>query len=258
LTLADNAYGPSILRGNEEWHTDSTYMPLSSKAALLYAEVLPSAGTGGTAWADMRAAHDALDEATRQRVSGLRAYHSTQYSTAVMGRRADGGAYSGGALPVCAADCRAEGVAYGFHGDCFLRPLVKRHPATGRDNLLIGRHAFGLCGAGGRLPRPASEALLASLVAFACGPAYAYQHEWAVGELAVWDNRRLLHRARPYALGLEARVMRGTRVAGEAGTEAGVAAPESRDVLARELALLLGPGPGAEPVHGGEVPSPSL
>ncbi len=52
------------LRGNEGWHTDSSYMPLSAKASVLSAQVVPSTA-GETEWADMRAAYDALDEATR-------------------------------------------------------------------------------------------------------------------------------------------------------------------------------------------------
>ena len=51
------------LRGNEGWHTDSSYMPLAAKASVLSAHVVPSAA-GETEWADMRAAYDALDEAT--------------------------------------------------------------------------------------------------------------------------------------------------------------------------------------------------
>jgi alpha-ketoglutarate-dependent taurine dioxygenase len=53
------------LRGNEGWHTDSSYMPLAAKASVLSAQVVPSAG-GETEWADMRAAYDALDEDTRR------------------------------------------------------------------------------------------------------------------------------------------------------------------------------------------------
>ncbi len=48
-----------ILRGNEGWHTDSSYMPVSARASILAAEVLPDAG-GETQWADMRAAYQAL------------------------------------------------------------------------------------------------------------------------------------------------------------------------------------------------------
>ena len=56
------------LRGNEGWHTDSSYMPLAAKASVLSAQVVPPVD-GETEWADMRAAYDALDEATRRRVA---------------------------------------------------------------------------------------------------------------------------------------------------------------------------------------------
>ena len=61
------------LRGNEGWHHDSTYMPVQAKGAVFCAEIVPAEG-GGTGWADMRAAYDALDAETRQAIAGLSAY----------------------------------------------------------------------------------------------------------------------------------------------------------------------------------------
>ena len=58
-----------VLRGNEGWHMDSTYMPLAAKAGLLSAIKVPATG-GETEFADMRAAWDALDAATRDRIAG--------------------------------------------------------------------------------------------------------------------------------------------------------------------------------------------
>ena len=58
------------LRGNEGWHHDSTYMPVQAKGAVFSAEIVPSAGAA-TGWADMRAAYEALDDETRDRVAGL-------------------------------------------------------------------------------------------------------------------------------------------------------------------------------------------
>src|SRR6185503_11413256 len=136
------------LRGNEGWHTDSSYMPLAAKASCLSAQVVPSAG-GETEWADMRAAYDALEEATRQRIAGLSAHHSLYHSQAKIGHIVETGA------------------AYGYHTKgAPLRPLVKVHPVTGRPALFIGRHAYGVPG----LAEPASEQLLADLVDFACRP----------------------------------------------------------------------------------------
>ena len=190
------------LRGNEGWHTDSSYMPLAAKASVLSAQVVPSAA-GETEWAD-RAAHDALDEATRQRIGGLSAYHSLYHSQAQIGHVVQTGA------------------GYGFHTKGVpLRPLVKVHPMTGRRALFIGRHAYGIPG----LDEAASEKLLSDLVDFACRPPRTYAHRWRPGDVVIWDNRCVLHRARPYDF-REPRVMRHTRVAGDPGTEL---APTDRD-----------------------------
>src|SRR6476620_6858811 len=59
-----------VVRGNQGWHTDSTYMPVSARASVLSAKVVPAEG-GETEWADMRAAYEALDDATRERVAPL-------------------------------------------------------------------------------------------------------------------------------------------------------------------------------------------
>ena len=195
------------LRGNEGWHTDSSYMPLSAKASVLSAQVVPSAG-GETEWADMRAAYDALDEGTRKRISGLSAHHSLYHSQARIGHEVETGA------------------GYGYHTKgAPLRPLVKVHPVTGRPALYIGRHAYGIPG----LDEPESEKLLSDLVDFACRPPRTYAHRWQPGDVVIWDNRCVLHRARPYNYS-EVRVMRHTRVAGDPATEL---APTDRDERAR-------------------------
>ena len=190
-----------ILLGNEGWHTDSSYMPISAKASLLSAEVVTEEG-GETEWADMRAAFDALDEATRKRIAPLAAYHSLEHSQVKAGYSANAGG----------------GYRYGLDvEEAPLRPLVKRHPVTGREALFIGRHAFGIPG----LAPDESEALLDELLAFACQPPRVYRHTWAQGDLVVWDNRCVLHRARPYDPGVP-RIMHHTRIAGDPESEAGL------------------------------------
>lgn len=185
-----------ILRGNEGWHTDSSYMPLSAKASVLSAHVVPSQD-GQTEWADMRAAYDALDPETRERVESLSAFHSLYYSQAKIGHDAKPGGLSG------------------FHRQgAPLRPLVKPHPVTGRRALYIGRHAYGIPGLSGE----ESERLLDELMAFACQEPRIYRHDWRVGDVVIWDNRAVLHRARPYDYD-EPRVMVHTRIAGDPRTE---------------------------------------
>src|SRR5262245_48392662 len=108
-TMGADEHRYKALRGNEGWHTDSSYMPLAAKASVLSAQLVPSAA-GETEWADMRAAYDALDEATHRRIAGLSAHHSLYHSQAKIGHVVQTGA------------------GYGFHTKgAPLRPLVKVH-----------------------------------------------------------------------------------------------------------------------------------
>ena len=200
---ADNDDVVKVLKGNMGWHADSTYMPVQAKGAVFSAEIVPSAG-GQTGFADMRAAYDALDEATRAKVDGLQAHHSLHYSQSKLGHQhQQGSSYSG----------------YGFHdGPVPLRPLVKTHPDTGRKSLLIGRHAHAIPG----MDPAESERFLDSLIEFACQPPRIYHHDWAPGDTVIWDNRCLLHRATPWDM-TEPRVMWHSRLAGHPVSEAALA-----------------------------------
>jgi alpha-ketoglutarate-dependent 2,4-dichlorophenoxyacetate dioxygenase len=81
--MADDEAPMQVMRGNEGWHTDSSYMSLASKASVLSAHRVPTR-CGETEWADMRAAYAALVEATRARLEKLAAYHSLKHSQAVI------------------------------------------------------------------------------------------------------------------------------------------------------------------------------
>ena len=183
-------------QGIDQWHIDGSYMPLASKASVLSAIVIPSSG-GGTEWADMRAAYDSLDEETRERIADLSAYHSFFYSQDQIGNKMEVGA------------------AYGFYaGEKPLRPLVKTHPDTGRRSLYICRHAHGIPG----LSEAESSRLLAELEDFACRPPRVFSYAWRMGDMAVWDNRRLTHRRMPYDT-TKQRLLYHARVAGDPATE---------------------------------------
>ncbi|MAW28494.1 MAG: taurine catabolism dioxygenase TauD [Gammaproteobacteria bacterium] len=188
--------GYKLLRGNEGWHTDSTYMPLASKVAMLSALVVPPEG-GETGFADMRAAYDELDDATKEKLETLSAYHSLYYSQEKAGFQ------------------HKTDHLYGFHDKgAPLRPVIKTHAETGRKSLYTGRHAYEIPG----MDPDESETLLASLLEEACQPPRVYRHPWNVGDLVVWDNRCVMHCACPYDT-RHPRVLRGSRIAGDSETE---------------------------------------
>lgn len=184
------------LRGNEGWHTDSSYMPLAAKASILSAQIVPSRG-GETALADMRDAYDKLDDAMKATIADLVAYHSLYASQAKAGF------------------LFKTGEGYGFHTQGMpIRPLVKVHPVTARKSLFIGRHACRIPG----MDDKAAQALLDELLDFAVRPPRTYTHHWRPGDVMMWDNRCILHRACPYDYS-EPRVMRHVRIAGEPASE---------------------------------------
>ncbi len=205
--------------GNETWHTDSTYKPIASRVAMLSAVVVPEEG-GQTELADLRSGYEALDDATKELVAGLSAFHSTNFSQA----------NDLGDFP----DTNGDGL-YGevYHGEAYLRPLVKIHPETGKPNLFVGRHAFGVPG----LSREESRKLIRSLIEHVVGDdSRVYSHDWVVGDTLLWDNRRALHRARPYDYS-KPRYLIGTRVAGDPASELAYY-PEDPEAEAGRKALI--------------------
>ena len=149
---------------NYRWHTDKPYYPVPPALTTLYAVELPPSG-GDTEFANTALAFDALSEAMKQRIAGLRVVFQWEH-----GRRP--GYYANELPPV-------------HH------PLVRTHPETGRKALYLGHHAMGIAG----MPEVEATALLDELLRHATQPRFTYAHRWRAGDLVMWDNRCLLHRA---------------------------------------------------------------
>ncbi|OGB06453.1 MAG: hypothetical protein A3E25_00385 [Burkholderiales bacterium RIFCSPHIGHO2_12_FULL_69_20] len=189
-----------VIVGNMAWHADSTYMPVMAKGAVFSGELVPTE-RGETSFADMRAAYDALDQATRALVHQRSAHHSLVYSQSKLGH-----------VP----GAQSAYLGYGMDQTTApLRPLVKVHPETGRQSLLIGRHAHAIPG----MDPAESEVFLEGLVEWACQPPRIHTHHWTAGDVVLWDNRCLLHRAMPWDLA-QPRVMWHSRLAGDPVAEA--------------------------------------
>ena len=161
--------------GNQLWHTDSSFKHLPAKCSLLSARELPlpgPMGAGETEFADLRAAWDALPERRRRELEGLVVEHSIFCSRSRLGFAEFNAEIQRQLPPVRQA-------------------LVRHHPASGRTSLYLASHASHVIG------RPAEEgrALIDELIAFATGPQFVHRHSWTVGDLVIWDNRCLLHKA---------------------------------------------------------------
>jgi taurine dioxygenase len=157
----------------EGWHTDHSNDVRPPKATVLHAVTLPARG-GDTQFANMAAAYDGLPEALRRRLAGLMAVHVYQSSHSARQLMT---------LP----DAAKERVP-----NAVLHPLVRTHPETGRRSIYLNPIRIeGILG----LDHKEALPLLDELLAHATATRFQYRHEWQPGDLVMWDNRCLLHKA---------------------------------------------------------------
>jgi alpha-ketoglutarate-dependent 2,4-dichlorophenoxyacetate dioxygenase len=160
-------------KANLRFHADSTFNDLPTTWSLLLAHTVPAEG-GNTEFIDARVVYDDLPEATRARIASLRAVHDFWHS------------HAGGKYFEVTDEMRR------------VMPPVERDVVTllpdGRKALCIGSHASGIIG----METNEARALLDELYAFASRSKYVYSHPWRKGDLIIWDNRRMLHRASPW------------------------------------------------------------
>jgi alpha-ketoglutarate-dependent 2,4-dichlorophenoxyacetate dioxygenase len=161
-------------RGNQLWHTDSSFKYVPARCSLLSAREIPPAG-GETEFADMRAAYDALPEEKKRALDGLVVEHSIFRSRSLIGF-SEFNEEIGRELPPVP------------------QLLVRRHPGSGRKTLYLASHASHIIG----WPVEEGRKLIEELIAFATEPRFVYQHRWSVGDLVMWDDRCTMHRGRPY------------------------------------------------------------
>lgn len=173
------AYDPArspiadYVTGTFEWHMDGTMDDIPNKATALSAHAL-SDGGGETEFASTYQAFDSLTDEERRRLEGLRVVHSV-------------------AATQRAAPSPTEQPAKSDRVQRREHPIVWRH-RSGRCSLVIGSTTDHVVG----MPAAESDALLAGLLERATPPGSTYLHHWRVGDLVVWDNAGLLHRAHPY------------------------------------------------------------
>ena len=182
-------------RANMLWHTDSSFKTVPSLCSLLSGRIVPPEG-GDTEFASTRCAYPSLPEDLRRKVEGAVAVHSFAWSR--------------------------DQVQPGFFTDTeraeyppVRHPMVRVNPVNGRKALFLGAHASHIEG----MPLEEGRALLAAILEHVTQPEFRYRHRWREGDLVIWDNRCVLHRATPFDAGRHRRLMQRTTVAGDA-TEA--------------------------------------
>jgi alpha-ketoglutarate-dependent 2,4-dichlorophenoxyacetate dioxygenase len=181
--------------GNTLWHSDSSFKPIPAAYSLLSGRIVVDRG-GETEFADMRAAYDALDDATKAEIADLICEHSLIYSRELLG-----------------FDDLTEAER------ATMRPvrqvLTRTHPISRRRSIYLASHIGEIIG----WPVPEARAFIRDLTEHATQRQFVYAHKWRPFDLVMWDNRCTMHRVRRYDA-TQVRDMRRTTVAGTEPTVA--------------------------------------
>jgi taurine dioxygenase len=162
-----------VKRAGENWHSDMCYTPRPPRGTMLYAHETPELyglPLGDTEFASAAAAWDALPGATRNFLAGRRATFD------FTGRKR--------AFPPTRTEIdRNPPVTH---------PIARTHPRTGRKCLYVMRDdCTGIEG----LEQEEADSLIAALADHIVKPAFIYRHQWRPGDLLMWDNCTVQHRA---------------------------------------------------------------
>jgi alpha-ketoglutarate-dependent 2,4-dichlorophenoxyacetate dioxygenase len=175
---------------NRLWHSDASFRAIPAKYSILSGRVVPPSG-GNTEFADMRAAYDALDDATKAEVEDLICEHSLMHSRAMLG------------FTEYSDDERRRYAPV-------RQRLVRTLAATGRKSLFLAAHIGDIVG----WPKPEALAFIRDLMEHATQRQFVYAHQWRAGDLVMWDNRQTMHRVRRFDDLNQIRDMRRTTING--------------------------------------------
>ena len=158
-------------KGDRLWHTDMSFMDNRATYSLLLGHEIPPEG-GDTEFCDMRATYDALPQPMKTMLEGLTVAHSIWHSRDLAGFP-----------PATQEELDSRPPAY--------HKMVHVHPGSGRKSLYLASHAQSIVG----WPDQLGLDLIAALIKFASRRDNVYRHQWRLGDLLMWDNLSMMHRA---------------------------------------------------------------
>lgn len=169
-----------VIDAGDAWHTDHSFKKRPANCTILFSLKNPSQG-GATDFSNQYAAYDALPADTKEKIGGLRGRHSI---SKLKNKRVE------------ISGAREDAVEFYKRQEKAIpeitHPLVRTHPETGRKSLYCSpRFTIAIDG----LDEDEGDALLDALIAHSIKPQFRYRHHWADGDVVMWDNRCVNHRA---------------------------------------------------------------
>jgi taurine dioxygenase len=167
----DTASGRKLVRG-EQFHTDHSNFREPPRATALYGVDIPQEG-GDTQFCNVQAAFDELPAEIKAKIDGATSLHAFQSSRSPRLM----------ATPTPEERARMPET---------VQPVVTRHPVTGRKGLYLNTARMeGIDG----MDRDEADRLLEVLMARATDDRHEYRHKWRRGDVVIWDNRTVMHKA---------------------------------------------------------------
>ena len=154
------------------WHHDVTWRETPSMGAILRSIQVPATG-GDTAFSDMAAAYDGLDDEMKERLDGLQAAHDY---TLAFGSFVDDSKK---------AEMREQYPVVNH-------PIVRTHPETGRKLLFVNAYFTSHVV---DMDEDEGNQLLRYLISRASVMEYQYRVSWEPNQVTLWDNRIVQHYA---------------------------------------------------------------
>ena len=194
------------------WHSDLSYKKEPSMLSALYALEVPEKNgrvLGDTSFASTTAAYDALPEEMKQKLLKLKNVHSYRFyrNKNIKAQKEE---QARGERVVQEHILTEEQLASVPDVET---PIVRTHPVTKRKGLFVNEaHTSHIAG----LPKEESDRLLDELYRHIVKPEFIYTHSWRAGDILMWDNASVQHKATfDYDLPLR-RLMHRTTVRGTA------------------------------------------
>lgn len=181
------------------WHSDNSYVEIPPWCSILHAKEVPvenGKSLGETHFVSTAAAFDALDDAMKQKSLGLKAIHSFRHKKRAPDSKRD---------EITRQDQKKD-------RPNVLHPVIRTHPTTGRKCIYVASddECIGIEG----MPDADAMELIKTLAEHCIQEKFKYRHSWQVGDVLMWDNYAVQHRAiKDFELPLR-RVMHRTTVTG--------------------------------------------
>ena len=174
-------------KGNQLWHTDSSFKSVPALTSILSARIIPARG-GETEFVSTRLAFERLDAGLRNKLENSFAWHDYAHSRSQI-----------------TADLASPEERAALPPQCWR--MVWKNPVNGRGAIYLASHAYAVEG----MEAAVGKRLIDQLMEAATAPDTSYLHPWRSGDVVLWDNRATMHRGRPWPAH-EARLMVRTTI----------------------------------------------